>query len=234
MKYYLLIFIFLSCQPKTEQKTSTAQIKFEKKRLVNLEKNRISSEKFLRNIEQVKGLEIIYISPGKNYYSWLGHLILRFTRDSLDPAGDYSVSFVADFKDFKLDMIKAYFGGYEVLPEIKTFQEMIQDYVITEDRYMKRFKLKIEKTKLRSILSTLKQWILDPSIPGAYSFRRNSCTALPLRLLVNGMDIDPDYIGFPIDVVNYFKAKKLVEYSYPVLNKKNYQQELKNTVLAYE
>jgi hypothetical protein len=211
-----LIFLFQSCSKKLN--------------LREIEEKRKGHQQFLTENAQMAsliladdfnfhGIEVLYVQPGESYYQWFGHSLLRLVGSGVSPSEDLTVSFIADFNDDELDPVKAYYGGYEVLPVINTWRRTFKEYAIDEDRYIDRYVFLTSKNGRQNILTHLKSWIENPQIPGTYSFRRNGCTALLLRLLAKGAIVDGDKIVFPVEVVPYLSTLNLISWRFKRLNK---------------
>lgn len=204
--FFFLLFINNTFANKAE---------FEKNHQNYLDGVREKSQLILNEDFNFTGIEVVYVQTGKAYYSWLGHILLRFVGSGETPEKDLGVSFVADFNDYELDNLKAYYGGYQVLPVVDRWENYVSDYFKKENRYLDRFEyLSNEKTR-EKIKETLRSWIRNPDLAGTYSFRRNSCTALLIKLLASAdQDINPKEILFPSEIVPYLKSLKKIGKSY--------------------
>ncbi len=213
---FIPLLILFSC---SKSKSKHEVDKFNQEHEAFLDKIKVLSNDILNENFNFKGIEIIYVQSGQAYYQWLGHVFLRFVGSGQSPSEDYGVSFIANFNEFNLDNYKAYYGGYTVLPIIDKWKNYINDYLIKEQRYMDRHIIPTNKEQRHKIKMTLRDWIVNPSLPGTYSFRRNSCTALLLKLLQAGLkQINGEKVVFPIEVITYLKSLNLISYSYKRIN----------------
>ncbi len=233
MSIMLMILVtLLGCSK--EPPTKEELLKFETENQKFLDSVKKMSDLVLSSDFKIDGVEVVYVQAGEIYYQWLGHVLIRFVGSGKSPDQDLGVSFIADFNDFNLDNLKAYYGGYEVLPIIDKWENYINDYLVKEDRYIDRYILPLSKEQRKRLADVMKSWIKDPTIPGPYSFRRNSCTALLLRLLASVEEkINGDEVVFPVEVVPYLKSVGKINYRYERLDKSNYI-ELQNKMVKLE
>lgn len=226
MKTVITLCCFFMLYACAQKKDPSAEEKFQKENDLFLAKNRERSAAILSNSFEYRGLEVLYIQTGDNYYQWFGHSALRLVGSGVDPGQDLVVSLLADFNDATLDVKKAYYGGYEVLALIETFDDVIKRYLIEEGRYLDRYILPSTAKERSMITDTLRKWLTDPSTAETYSFRRNGCTALLLKLIGSGiLTIDKSKIVFPVEVVPYLKEVRKGIKGYKRIELKNYETE---------
>lgn len=226
---FLFILGFYSC---AKERPNGPQVqKFKRDHKLMLEENERMSRQILNSNFTFHGLEVVNVEPGETYYSWFGHIFLRFVGSGNTPEQDLAVSFIGDFNDFELDITKAYFGGYRVLPVIKTFKDFVSDYTVKEERYMERFALAAGRDQRNNIKHTLRRWIKNPGLPGPYSFRRNSCVRLLLKLLASGIGpIDSDKNLFPAEVGQYLRGLNKVVFRFPRITSENWEATMKSKI----
>lgn len=232
MKFYIYCFLLLNtfligCSKKNDEKTILEKRKNHQSFLA---RNRTRAQIVLKKDFNFYGIEIIYVQPGESYYQWFGHSLIRFVGSGKSPLEDITISFIADFNDDELDPIKAYYGGYEVLPVIKKWSGTIQEYIVTENRYIDRFIFLSTESQRNIILEELRDWIKDPKVPGTYSFRRNGCTALLLKLLAKATKVDGEKVVFPVEVVPYLKKIGLISWQYRRLNQRSNTLKLSSVI----
>ncbi|WP_164848516.1 DUF4105 domain-containing protein [Halobacteriovorax sp. HLS] len=209
--------------PAAEEKFNTSHEKF----LNDISKR---SKKVLSEDFSFSGVELIYVQSGSIYYQWFGHVFIRFVGSGKTSDEDLGVSFIADFNEYALDNLKAYYGGYTVLPVVDKWENYVRDYTKVEKRYIDRYIFPTTLEQRNDLKKALKSWIKDPSIPGSYSFRRNGCTALLLKLIATfSKDIDSSKVLFPIEVVHYLQQKKKLSFRYERILPENYNN-LKNVI----
>ncbi|MAE57753.1 MAG: hypothetical protein CME69_02670 [Halobacteriovorax sp.] len=221
---FIIFILFTACSnsksPELIAKEKEAFLKEHNNFLRDIRKQSdyILSDKF-----NFDGIEVVYVQSGELYYQWFGHVFIRFVGSGENFSEDLGVSFIADFNDFNLDNLKAYYGGYTVLPVVDRWKNYVRDYTVKEKRYMDRYIIPMSKSEQEKVKQGLKSWIKDPSLPGTYSFRRNSCTALLLKLLALSNNGIKEPIAFPIEVITYLKEIEKVGHSYTRITPDNYQ-----------
>ncbi len=224
---FLLLIVLCSCTQSGDK-----IFEQEKKNLHSLmiAKNKKMQEKILDEKFSFESLEVAYVQTGKKYYSWFGHVFLRFVGSAKEGKNDLAVSFIGDFYDVNVDTLKAYYGNkYPVLSVIKTFEGFVDEYTVKENRSIYRHSINIGDEKKARIIKGLRNWIVNLEQAGFYGFRRNGCTVLLLRLLNFGFsEIDESKQLFPIEVITYLKEKKIITLSQPEINFHNYKKELEN------
>lgn len=178
-------FIFYEIDPPLN-KASQAYKTWAKKHDLDLEITKNYQEKILKDDFKFERLELIEVSPGEKYYTWWGHLLLRFVGSSAsgNPEEDYALSFLADFNDYPVDKWKASVGGYVVMPKIALLSEYRNEYIKNEKRSMKFYKMNSDRVQNQRLLITLRTWINKPETPGTYNFFTNNCAILMNKILV--------------------------------------------------
>ncbi len=204
-----LILGCISCNSKSEQ-DKIKEKKFYSKHNQFLANNALRAKTILAEDFKFDGIEFLYVDLGPIYYSWWGHTVIRFVNSGLTPEEDLTVDFIADFNDYNLDNIKAYFGGYEVLPQVRQLKDLVQDYVVDEKRYLARYILPTNEKIKAELLRILRDWIQNPKNAGDYTFRKNNCSGILLKWLhQSGFELSDDYTYFPFDVPNELLIKKI-------------------------
>tara|TARA_R110002072_G_scaffold534_4_gene3717 strand:+ start:1168 stop:1890 length:723 start_codon:yes stop_codon:yes gene_type:complete len=233
-KLLLMTLILLTSCFKDKSSESVKALKFEQEHQEYLDSVKSKSSEILKESFDFQGIEVVYVQAGETYYQWLGHVLIRFVGSGKIPEEDYGVSFIANFNDYNLDNLKAYYGGYTVLPIIDNWGNYLKDYVVKEKRYMDRYIFPVNESVKNKIKETLKDWIVNPENAGTYSFRRNSCTALLLKLLAAGdKEVDGAKIAFPVEVVPYLQSIGKINHSYKRITVDNYL-DLANQIVPRE
>lgn len=232
MKKISFLILFLSLSSCKESNVSDPiQDDFNQTHSQFLKENKKRAEKVLSNGFHYSGIEVIYVQSGESYYSWFGHVLLKFVGSAKNPKDDISISFIGDFNEVSMDIKKAYFGGYKTLIVIKKFREFIDEYTQKEGRYIERHIIPTSTEERSKILSVLRSWIKRPELAGDYAFRRNGCTALILKLLAKAIpEISPTQIAFPIEVIDYLKSRERISYSFEKITKRNYLEKSNQTL----
>lgn len=206
----LLIFILYSCQSEPDQK----QMSLVQNNQKLIEKN----HQLLKTLpdRNYKGIEVIYASVGKPYYSWLGHIALRLNGSGKTPQEDLVLSYLPLFNTPKVDNLKAYYGGtYPVFPQLSSFQEIRKEYVDGEKRYLDRFILKLSTEQIGKIKNQLTKLISKKDI-GTFGFKRKNCTHYPMQFLASiGLRLDREKTTFPINFIYYLESLNLIEKQLP-------------------
>ncbi len=191
-----------------------AQAKWLTEHNLMLENNRLNSLKILNPTFKFKSLEIIHVGPGKQYFSLFGHVLVRFVGSADKPVDDLTLSFLADFNEFKVDNIKGWFGGdngYVVLPKISPFREYIKEYAVGENRYLIRHALNTTNEQNKNVLAVLKAWIRNPYLPGPYAFRENHCVGVINKMFKTAdFPLNGPAAFFPWEIAGYFKDNGLI------------------------
>ncbi len=147
---------------------------------------------------RLDSLDLIYVSAGKAYFSWWGHILLRLRGSGATPDDDVVVSFLADFADFPVSRWKASFGGYEVLPRLVTYREAAHEYIQGENRSFTPYLLVTTPEQLSLFLRTLRLWAQNPATPGTYTFFNHNCAGLVSHLLRDSQVLSSEQGPFPI------------------------------------
>lgn len=168
------------------------------------------------------GLEAIYVSIGRPYYSWIGHVFIRMVGSGKTPDDDLGISFLPVFDDASTDNLKAYYGGYPIFPVVKTWREFLHEYVEVENRTIDRHILLTSKAQRDNFKSTLRKWVKSPTEIGDFSFKRHNCTYWQLKLMKEaGFPVDPLNVVFPINFIYYLQDQKLITHTYTTVAKHN-------------
>ena len=161
-----------------EATSSESFQKWTQERQLDLAKQKLMETEIFSDHFQFSSLEVIYIGEGKPYFSWWGHLLLRFVGSGISPDKDFAVGFVADFNDYPLDKYKGLMGGYTVLPKLDILENYYREYVEVQGREFVRYPLASSQFQRDLLRENLKSWLKDPTRPGSYSFARNNCVGL--------------------------------------------------------
>jgi hypothetical protein len=206
----LILLMFLSCSGKDQ--SQQAKEKFYREHKEMLKDNKTRSELILKESFSYRGLEFIYVDFGKIYYSFWGHALIRFVGSGKTPLDDLTLSFIADFNDYNLDNWKAYFGGYEVLPELKPLRDYMDEYIKGESREMHRYIFQTTQDQRDDFLKLIRSWVKDNKKPGPYTFRKNNCSGLIMKALYEAK-ISPikDIETYPFDMPIQFHQAKLIK-----------------------
>ncbi|GAB4015408.1 MAG: hypothetical protein Fur0010_14410 [Bdellovibrio sp.] len=211
MSIFFGVFSFWFFGSPGEATSVEAFKKWDAERNLMLEKQKLMTVEILSENFKYQDLELIYIGPGKPYFSWWGHLLLRFVGSGTSPEMDFALGFVADFNDFPLDKYKGLFGGYTVLPKIDTIKNFHHEYAEVSAREFVRYQLKSTQLQRDKLLGNLKEWLRDPSLPGSYSFAQNNCVGLMAKLMVqSNFEQLQDYGYFPKTFILDLQNKGLV------------------------
>lgn len=144
-------------------------------------------------------IELTHVGPGKAYYSWWGHVLLRFVGSGATPPEDLTLSFLADFNDFPVNKWKASFGGYSIFPKLGAYREFEAEYLLGENRYMRTMGIKSNEVNRRRLVEKLREWVGHPEAQGTYKFFTENCIGLLDRLLVESGVLGPnDFKRVPI------------------------------------
>lgn len=224
----LILLMVISCSGKDQSKA--AKDSFYQEHNQMLFENKERSKLILEDDFEYRGLEFIYVDFGKIYYSFWGHGLVRFVGSGKTPLEDLTLSFIADFNDYNLDNMKAYFGGYDVLPELKPLKTYMDEYIKEESRFMHRYILQTTVEQRDRLLKLIQDWVRDNKKPGTYTFRENNCSGLIMKAL-NLSDISPieDIETYPFDMPIQFYQAKMVRLPHLNLgyeNQVNLPQEL--------
>lgn len=224
-KYILILFtiLFFSCQKSSSQDIEDKkQQKLHDNQLL-LNENAIVQADIDKRSLRIEAIEMVYVSTGSAYYSWLGHALLRLVGSGKTPEDDWTISFLPLFDTPTTDNIKAYYGGYSIFPVIKKWSEFVKEYVVDEDRYLERHLLKSNEEQRQRLSSFVIQMAKKPLELGQYSFKRLNCTYWQLYILEQaGITVDKNIPFFPIDMMNYLIKEGFVEKSYSKIDKTNY------------
>lgn len=185
---FLGVFILASgmiFKSSSRDLTSKAYLDWKAQHEYDLEFNRIQQKLILDPSFHFDHLELVEVSPGPRYFSLWGHMMMRLAGSGgSDPDQDLVLSFLADFNDFPVDDYKASTGGYVVLPKIRTVAEYKKEYIVGEGRTISFYPVHGTKEQEQLFLKVLRQWIIDPTLPGGYSFFYNNCVTLMTKILV--------------------------------------------------
>lgn len=176
---FATVAVVLSGFASTELHAATSA-----EREVFLSRQRENVDFLFANADQIIGVEaIVAEGSDKAFYSRFGHAMLRFVKADGDFATDRVVSLVADVDMEELDAAKATFGGYRVLPLVRSLGEFWNAYVKTEGRPLSRHVILSNPELRQRLLQTLKAWIDNPDLAGSYTFLNNNCVGALARLL---------------------------------------------------
>ena len=177
-----------------QEKTS-----WELERQTDLKKQKQMVSLFKEKGLSFNAIELIHVGPGKPYFSWWGHLLIRFVDSGEEGKDDFVLSFLADFNDFPLNKAKGLLGGYTVFPKIRFLSDYHDEYVIKEKRFFHRYQLKTNEKQRLKMKDLLMNWIHQPNNAGTYSFATNNCVGLVHKFFKNSQ---LKIIGIP----SYFPA----------------------------
>lgn len=211
LKSLILLFflLILSCGSNDENKQTQAEFTSEHNQMLANNKERVKA--ILSDDFAFTGLEFIYVDFGKIYYSWWGHALIRFVGSGESPDQDWTLSFIADFNDYELDNLKAYFGGYEVLTIMKPLKDYMDEYIQGESRQMLRYPIVATKENQLKFLNIIRSWIKDTTLAGPYTFRSNNCSGLMMKSLYeSGISTIDNYETYPFDMPIQFHQANLV------------------------
>jgi len=202
--------VLWSCSAKDQSKSAIAE--FEKNHRAMLLENESRTNLILKDSFSFQGLELIYVGMGKKYYSYWGHALIRFVGSSENPNEDLTLSFIADFNDYNLDNIKAYFGGYDVLTIIKPLSKYMEEYIQEESREMRRYIIQSTQEQRDKFLSVIRHWIIDSRLAGPYTFRSNNCSGLIMKSLErSGISKISNYETYPFDMPFQFYEDEVIK-----------------------
>lgn len=181
----LILLVGLMLKGPTQDRKSDAYFAWRSQHEHELAINRLHQEAILSPHFKFDHLELVEVAPGKKYFSLWGHMMLRFAGSGgANPDQDLVLSFLADFNDFPVDDWKASTGGYVVMPKIGTVAQYKTEYTQGEGRTIFFHPIHATEEKEQLLLTTLRSWIKDPTLPGGYSFFYNNCVSLMTKLLV--------------------------------------------------
>ena len=143
-------------------------------------------------------VELVHIGPGKAYFSWWGHLLLRLRGSGKTPDEDLALSILADFSDYPVNRWKAGFGGYTPFPKLDIFRAYEVEYFDTEGRFMRRIPLKSTEESRHALLEVLREWVRYPDRFGTYKFFSVNCVGLMDALLVEARIFPRSLEKYPI------------------------------------
>ena len=226
----LLLLVVISCSGKDQSKAAKDAFYNEHNQM--LFENKERSKLILKQDFEYRGLEFIYVDFGKIYYSFWGHGLVRFVGSGKTPLEDLTLSFIADFNDYNLDNMKAYFGGYDVLPELKPLKTYMDEYIKDESRFMHRYILQTTVEQRHKFLKLIQDWVRDNKKPGTYTFRENNCSGLIMKALnFSGISPIEDIETYPFDMPILFYEAKMMRL--PHLNL-NYENQIMLPQVLYE
>lgn len=168
-----------------------AQSRFLTDRLLELGENAAhpSCKNFDRwaRVERIEHLEIDLASPtAQTIGSLFGHLFMRITG-----ADNRVIAFLAEsrgvLEDDPLYPFKGIFGGYDAGLFEKSFLDVHRDYVVTEARHIRRWKLNLSPEEQLRVLEII--WTRLHTARYSYYFFAQNCATLLLELfnvLVDG------------------------------------------------
>jgi hypothetical protein len=163
-------------------------------------------------------LDLIIVGPGKMYYSWFGHILLKFNNSANNPDEDITLSFLGKFPLDNYNFLKAGFGGYQVLPKLETFSATKDEYFHQEKRYLLHHELKSSSKQKQLLISRLLSWLDNPQLPGTYSFFTNNCLTLMIKLLKDATilsnNLNPHKVLFPNNLQGYLKKENIIQKEY--------------------
>lgn len=166
-----------------QDRTSNAYQLWKLDREQRARRQREMIEQITNSTFQLDDLELILVAPGKTYFSWWGHLLVRLRGSGASPPADVVVSFLADFADFPVDRWKASFGGYDILPRLITYEEAETEYVRGENRSFTCFSLETNAEQRKRFLEVLCRWATSPTTAGTYRFFSHNCVGLVSHIL---------------------------------------------------
>ena len=211
----LILGIVVLLKGPTQDRTSKEYFAWKSQHEHELAINRIHQEAILSPNFHFDHLELVEVAPGKRYFSLWGHMMLRFAGSGgSDPDQDLVLSFLADFNDFPVDDLKASTGGYVVLPKIGTVAQYKTEYIKGEGRTIFFHPIHATKEQEGKLLETLRSWIVNPTLPGGYSFFYNNCVSLMTKLLVEAKLLPKMglYGYWPKYVPRQYAAEGLIDY----------------------
>lgn len=190
----ILMFVFLGAcilllgllmKGPSQDRSSKEYFAWKTQHEQELATNRIYQQTILNPSFHFDHLELVEVAPGPKYFSLWGHVMMRFAGSGGDdPDQDLVLSFLADFNDYPVDDFKASTGGYVVLPKIGTVAQYKKEYTEGEGRAIFFHPVNATEEKEQMFLKILREWIVDPKIPGGYSFFYNNCVSLMTKILV--------------------------------------------------
>lgn len=205
----LVVILLASCSDKSAKPQSKTEFFEEHNKMLQENKERVQA--ILSDDFQFQGLEFIYVDFGKVYYSWWGHALIRFVGSGATPNEDWTLSFIADFNDYELDNLKAYFGGYEVLTVMKPLRDYMDEYIKGESREMLRYPIVATREQELKFLLIIRDWIKDAKKAGAYTFRQNNCSGLMMKALYkSGISSIEDFETYPFDMPIQFHMDNII------------------------
>lgn len=146
-----------------------------------INRNRIRD---LLNKKDIVGIELVVAGPNEaEVASRWGHAMLRFVDSDNDWRNDYVISFVLDQNEEELNLGKAIFGGYPILPETKTFGEFWSQYVKGEGRPLNRIIMPTTAKMREELLTSFQNRSENPATLGTYTFLNNNCAGALGELL---------------------------------------------------
>lgn len=221
--FTLLTLFFFSCQKTSSQDfEDKKQQKLHNNHLL-LNENAIVQANIKERSLKIDAIEMVYVSTGSAYYSWLGHALLRLVGSGKTSDDDWTISFLPLFDTPTTDNIKAYYGGYSIFPVIKKWSEFVNEYVVDEDRYFERHLLKSNEEQRQRLSTFVIEMAKKPLELGLYSFKRLNCTYWQLYILEQaGIPVDKNRPFFPIDMMNYLIEEGFVEKTYSKIDRTNY------------
>jgi hypothetical protein len=190
---------------------SVSEEEFRKEHNQFLKDNRFQASKILSDNFRFNRIELVFIDIGPIYYSWWGHIALRLISGNKKEESDLTIDFIADFNDYKTDNLKAYFGGYDPLVQVREYSKLYTDYSLKEGREMSSYPIIMNKLQRKTFLKVLRQWIINPKSAGTYTFRRNNCSGLLLKLLhSSGLNLSKDFSFYPFDIATELMSRGVI------------------------
>lgn len=214
--YILSLFFLTSCSGPSPEEFTAARIKREAENNKLMEDNKRYSPMVLSSEFSFKSIELVYVQVGPIYYSWLGHVLMRFEGSGKTPDEDITLSFLPMIDVPIMDMIKGFYGHYIIFPVIKPWKEYLDQYVQKEERYIDRHEIAATLEQKEKLKQVLKSWVARPTTTGPFSFRRKNCTYWQLKILKEaGLPVNDNLVFFPVDLFEYLKKENLISKSHP-------------------
>ncbi len=151
--------------------------------------------------------------------SVMGHSAIRFVGSGENPLDDFVISLEMHATYPSEMFIKAFTGGFEVLPTVYTVLEYINHYQVNQGRKIQRMPLPSFPQQRSDLAKMIKTMLEVPDLFEDYNFITNNCTTLIYKLLsASGYTIYG--IGNPLDVpVDLFKKLQTYQLSpYPEID----------------
>lgn len=204
MKFILSFLLLISLAAHADNKTLSNDMN----NFVSIHKAR--ADYLISRRSNIVGIEVIIADRSSNIASRFGHALLRFVGKDGVWTNDFVVSFGALPETEKLSLIKGFFGGYKILPEIMTMHEYWQKYAISEKRDLRRFALNLTPDQLDQFLIVAFDYIKNPQKLNNYTFAKNNCVGVISKLLIeSNLTVNNNQAIVPTMVQSWLKKNKL-------------------------